>query len=214
MLRYLLFDLDDTLYPPETGLWPAIGERISQYMIERVGVAPEGLVARRERYFREYGTTLGGLRREFKVDEQDYLRFVHDLPLEQFLQPNVKLKGMLARLPLIKVIFTNADAAHARRVLQRLDIERYFEHFIDINALDFINKPDPRAYQHALRLLSAQPGECLFVDDQSRNLRPARALGWVTVLVNTAPALDGADYQIADILGLERIVAGLVGQRW
>ena len=34
----LFFDLDDTLYPSKTGLWPAIKDRMNQYMIERLGI--------------------------------------------------------------------------------------------------------------------------------------------------------------------------------
>jgi len=37
----LFFDLDDTLYPPATGLWEAIGSRINLYMTERMGFPPE-----------------------------------------------------------------------------------------------------------------------------------------------------------------------------
>ena len=32
----LFFDLDDTLYPPTSGLWDAIGERIETFMREYV----------------------------------------------------------------------------------------------------------------------------------------------------------------------------------
>ena len=41
----LLFDLDDTLYAAECGLWPAIGQRITQYMIERLGLPPASVGA-------------------------------------------------------------------------------------------------------------------------------------------------------------------------
>ena len=38
MLRFALFDLDDTLYAAATGLWPAIGRRIELFMVERLGL--------------------------------------------------------------------------------------------------------------------------------------------------------------------------------
>jgi putative hydrolase of the HAD superfamily len=204
MLRFALFDLDDTLYGAETGLWPAIGHRIELFMVERLGLAAAEVRALRHQYFLEFGTTLNGLRQYNGVDPDDYLAFVHAVPLEQYLAPNPALDQMLARLPLTKAIFTNADAGHARRVIQRLDIARHFQSIVDIRTLGFVNKPDPRAYQLALGLLGADPRACVLVDDAVRNLVPAHALGMLTVLVGPAsePA-PGVDYVIPNILSLE-----------
>jgi putative hydrolase of the HAD superfamily len=212
MLRYALFDLDDTLYPSSTGLWDAIGDRINRYMIERVGLDPAEVTERRHRYLDAFGTTLNGLRHDFGIDPEDYLVFVHDLPLERYLQSDPALNAMLARLPLTKAVFTNSDVPHTRRVLERLGVARHFKQIIDIHALGFVNKPEPAAYARALELLSAKPAECVFVEDSRRNLLPARALGMLTVLVGNAPSSDGVDFVIPSVLGLERILAGMMGQ--
>lgn len=214
MLRYFLCDLDETLYGPETGLWTALRDRINTYMIDRLGLAPDTVPALRESYYRRYGTSLTGLQHDYQVDARDYLDYVHDLPLADYLQPSPALSGMLARLPLQKIIFTNADAPHAQRVLQQLGITRHFSRIIDIYTLEFVNKPRPEAYSRALRLIGAEASECLFADDAWRNLLPARELGMLTVLVNSessAPA-NSVDYHIPNILNLERVVAGLFGQ--
>ena len=47
MLRLALFDLDDTLYAAGCGLWDAIGGRIERFMVERMGLAPDGVPALR-----------------------------------------------------------------------------------------------------------------------------------------------------------------------
>jgi putative hydrolase of the HAD superfamily len=205
MLRVALLDLDDTLYAADNGLWGAIGQRINRYMIERLRLPVEAVPALRRQYFERFGATLNGLRAEHNVDTRDYLAFVHAVPLEDYLQPNPALDAMLARLPHEKVIFTNADAAHARRVIERLGIARHFSTIVDIEALDFISKPDPRAYDRALALLGARAAECVFADDGARNLAPARALGMLTVLVDAAqpPAVSGVDLVIPSILDLE-----------
>ena len=214
MLRFALFDLDDTLYPSSTGLWDAIGERINQYMIERLCLAPGEARALRDRYLSSFGTTLNGLRHNYHIDPEDYLAYVHDLPLDQYLRPDPALNGMLARLPLTKIIFTNSDAPHVERVLHQLGVARYFTQTIDIHALGFVNKPDPRAYLRALELIRAKAPECVFVEDSRRNLLPARELGMLTVWVNAAGSPDGVDYQIPNVLQLERVLAGLMGQAW
>ena len=215
MLEFALFDLDDTLYTAQCGLWAAIGDRIDQFMVERLGLAPGTTAAQRRNYLERYGTTLNGLRRGYQVDPLEYLNFVHDVPLPRYLTPNAGLEAMLARLPLTKAIFTNADAAHAQRVLDCLGIARHFTQIIDIHSLEFINKPDTRAYVRALELLGAQAERCVFVDDAPRNLRPARALGMFTVLVKS-PAVEplpaGVDCQIESVLQLEQVLARANGR--
>jgi putative hydrolase of the HAD superfamily len=214
-LAFALFDLDDTLYAAQCGLWAAIGDRIDRYMVERLGLAPDTTALQRRHYLEHYGTTLNGLRREHQVDPLEYLQYVHDVPLPRYLAPNAELDAMLGRLPLTKAIFTNADAAHAGRVLDCLGIARHFSQIIDIHTLGFINKPDPRAYARAVELLGAQAEQCLFVDDAVRNLRPARALGMFTILVKSPPAEptpEGVDDQIESVLQLEQVLARANGR--
>lgn len=228
MLRHLLFDLDETLYPPQTGLWPIIGDRITAFIQERLGLPLEEARALRFRYAHQFGVTLAGLMREHQIDPEDYLEYVHRLPLDQYLAPDPALNAMLARLPLLKAVLTNASAAHARRVLDCLGVTRHFHMIIDIRALEYVNKPQPEAYRRALGLLGAQGPECAFIDDLPRNLAPAHDLGMITILVR-APSADGAgpdavqpagalppgvDYQVPNVLGVERVLAGLIGQTW
>jgi putative hydrolase of the HAD superfamily len=210
MLRLALFDLDDTLYAAGCGLWDAIGDRIERFMVERLGLPPAGVPALRRHYYQRFGTTLNGLRHEHQVDPHDYLAFVHDVPLAQYLEPSPALDQMLARLPLKKAIFTNADAAHALRVLEHLRIAHHFPVIVDIHTLAYANKPELGAYHQALRLLAAEAGECVFIEDSLRNLLPARQLGMLTVLLSPAPRVAPAevDLVIPHILALEAALAG------
>ena len=216
MLKYALFDLDDTLYPASSGLWAVLVMRMEQYMVERLGIAPQQVPEMRRRYLAGFGSTLNGLRHEYQVDVIEYLAFVHDVALEKFIQPQPRLAEMLGRIPLQKVIFTNADAPHARRVLAALGVANHFPLIIDIHTMEFFNKPEARAYQTALRLTGARAGECIFVDDRLANLRPAAELGMTTVLVHDgggegeAPA--GIDFQIASVLEVEPIIAAALAR--
>ena len=89
----LFFDLDDTLYPASTGLWLAIKDRMNLYMLERLGLPENDIPVLREQYFKMYGTTLRGLQERHKVDKDDFLAFVHDLPLKDFLTPEPDRAG-------------------------------------------------------------------------------------------------------------------------
>ena len=214
MFRFLLFDVDDTLYSPHSGLWEALSERISLYMIERLRIEPSDVPNLRKYFAQNYGTALNGLRHsDYAVDIDDYLSFVHDLPLEEYIQPNPELESMLSRIPLEKVVFTNSDSAHSTRIMNRLSITHHFAsaRIIAIRALGFVNKPDPLAYQKALTILNAKAHECIFVEDSLRNLLPAKAIGMMTVLVNDDMSLDGVDYKVRSVLEVEEVIKNLEG---
>ena len=184
----LFFDLDETLYPSEIGLWDVISERISSYMLEVMHLPAENIPQLRQRLFNTYGTTFGGLRREFQIDDQDFLAYVHNLPLQDYLQPDPQLRSMLLSYPQQKYIFTNADAGHATRILQRLGVEDCFTGVIDILDIDPHSKPHPQAYQIALRMAGQpDPTACVFVDDRWPNLESAREIGFFTIQVGSHP---------------------------
>jgi putative hydrolase of the HAD superfamily len=200
--RCVLFDVDNTLYPKSAGLMQAIGKRMNLFMIERLGINANEVKEKREGFLKSFGTTLNGLRRQYSVDPDEFLAFVHDLPVDSYLRYEPALDRMLERLQLRKIVFTNADAQHARHVLSCLGIMRHFESIIDIHLLDFVNKPDRRSYLKALEFASVQSGECVLVEDHLPNIIPARELGMTTVIVGEGPAADGAHHRIARITDL------------
>jgi putative hydrolase of the HAD superfamily len=209
-LRYALFDLDNTLYPKSAGLMTEIGRRMNRFMVERLGFAEDTVAEHRDALLDSYGTTLNALRRHYAVDPDEFLEFVHDIPLEQYLQYNEALDRMLDALPLQKVIFTNADAKHARRVLDRLGILRHFEAIIDIHLLEFINKPERRAYRKVLDFIAANPEECILLEDFIVNIRPASKMGMTTVLVGDDSDTEGAHHRIDAITDLADLI-GKIG---
>jgi putative hydrolase of the HAD superfamily len=208
----LFLDLDDTIYPGGTGLWEAIGDRINEFIIKTTGLSAAEAARLRERYFRDYGTTLNGLRLQYGIDPYDYLRYVHDVPLESFIARDDRLREMLMRIHARRIIFTNSDRSHVGRVLAILGVADLIETVIDIVALEWINKPDPRAYARALALSgNPDPAACVIVDDQVRNLLPASNLGMTTVVVNGESPVDGVDHTIRRLPDLLDAVPSLAG---
>ncbi len=180
----LFFDLDDTLYPSSNGVWAAIRYRMNQYMLEMLQLPPDEIAALRKHYFETYGTTLRGLQVHHQVDADEFLAYVHDLPIDTMVQPDPELRTLLSSLDRNKFIFTNADASHAERVLDALGVKDCFDGVIDVRAVDFKCKPDPEAYQMAMRQAGEKlPQSCVYLDDAPRNLAPAYDLGWFTILV-------------------------------
>lgn len=212
-IHYVLFDLDETMYPTETGIMDLINDRINEYMSLRLGIDPEDVAAMRHKYYERYGTTGRGLHLHHELDLEDYFEFVHDLPVENVLRRDHRLDRMLEGLPEEKAIFTNATAGHAWRVLRTLGVEQHFNRVIDIKELQYIPKPDIRAYHRVLEVLGARAGRCVLVDDRVRNLAPGRELGMTTILVGGQEPSDGADFVVDDVMGVGVVMEGIRSRR-
>ncbi|MHB0966095.1 MAG: pyrimidine 5'-nucleotidase [Chloroflexi bacterium] len=183
-LDTLIFDLDDTLYSPTTGVWDAIGERINQFIVDNLALDGAEVKQVRDELFHTYGTTLRGLQIVYGIDPYKYLNFVHNIPLETYLRPNPMLNRMLKQISNRKVIFTNSDQNHALRVLDRLGLDGIFERIIDVMDVTPFCKPQPEAFQQALKLLgNPDPTRCVLIDDSLRNINTASELGFHTILV-------------------------------
>jgi pyrimidine 5'-nucleotidase len=182
----LLFDLDDTLYPSSTGLWHAIKERMNMYMRERLLIPENEVPVLREQYFKMYGTTLRGLQERHNVDKEDFLAYVHDLPLKDFLTPNPVLREVLMSLPTRNLVFTNADVHHARRVLTALQLDDLFDTIVDVNAVAPYCKPMPESFAIAQDIADEpDPRKCVMIDDLPRTTRAALDVGMASLLYGT-----------------------------
>jgi putative hydrolase of the HAD superfamily len=207
VIRYALFDLDDTLYPPESGIMSRVGVRIESYLTDRLGW-PAGEAARLRREYRdEFGTTLGGLLMHHKADPEDYLRYVHDVPVEEIIHPDPALDRMLASLPCECLIFTNSDWRHAERVLAALGVRQRFTRIFDITGTGYLQKPHPAVYEHVLGALGCTGAACLLADDGLKNLLGAKAFQMTTVWVGRqAGAAAGIDFAVPSVLGLSQVL--------
>jgi len=211
VLRFLLFDLDETLYPAQTGMFDEIGQLINRYMEERVGIPPQQVLHLRRLYYERYGTTLRGLQIHHQVDPEDYLTYVHQVDLTSYIHPNPALDQALAGLPQEKAIFTNATAEHARRVVEVVGVSHHFQRIFDIRALGYFCKPLPQAYQIVLKALPAVGPECLLIDDTLRNLRAGHEAGMHTLWIGARPGpQDGTDYCATDVVRVGEVVLDLM----
>lgn len=177
-----VFDLDNTLYPASSSLFPQIDRRMRRFIADTLGLSLDDAFALQKRYYRDYGTTLRGLMTCHGLDPAAFLDFVHDID-HSVLTPDPALDAALERLPGRKLVFTNGSARHARGVLDRLGIARHFEAVFDIVAADYIPKPDPAPYDQVVARYRLDPAAAVMVEDIHRNLRPAARLGMTTVWV-------------------------------
>lgn len=207
-----VFDLDNTLYPATSSLFPQIDLRMRQFIAERLALVPDEAFRLQKNYYRTFGTTLRGLMLMHGIEPEDFLDYVHDID-HSVLDTAPRLDAVLGRLDGRKLIFTNGSERHADRVLARLGIAGHFEGIFDIKAAGYIPKPQPECYQAMVARHGIDPRRALMVEDLHRNLRPAAAIGMATLWVREAHHPDWAavPQDDTDLAHVDEITADLPG---
>src|SRR3546814_2995180 len=123
---------------------------------------------------------MGGLVRHHGVHPEDFLVDVHAIARDR-LTAEPRLRAGLERLPGRKLVFNNADADYAARVLEARGIADLFDGICDIRITAYTLKPEAAAYDSMVGHLGMEPERSLFVEDMARNLTSAKALGMTTV---------------------------------
>ncbi|MDB5464015.1 MAG: pyrimidine 5-nucleotidase [Phenylobacterium sp.] len=200
-----LFDLDNTLYPVESGFMGEIERRMTAYVERVTGLPRDEAFKLQKKYLADYGLTLGGLVEHHGVDPADFHKIFHDMSLEALAQ-DPELVAAIERLPGRRLIFTNADDVHARRVLDHLGLKHLFEDVFHIGSADYVPKPAPATFERMSAAHAIAPAATAFFEDSERNLEPAAQLGMTTVLVgphaaaSTAPFVDYRTEKLAPFL--------------
>ncbi|HYS46818.1 MAG TPA: pyrimidine 5'-nucleotidase [Rhizomicrobium sp.] len=175
-----IFDLDNTLYCADNGIFAQIETRMTDYVMAFLKLPREAAYARQKHLYRQYGTTLNGLMREHGAAADDYLHYVHDIDLSS-LAPDTALTAAIEKLPGQRFVFTNGCRDHAARILDRLGIAALFDAVWDIRTMEFMPKPQVEAYQSVVAASGINCREAAMFDDIACNLVPARAMGMTTI---------------------------------
>jgi len=188
-----LFDLDNTLYPVGNDFMRLIEARMTVFVARELNLPRDEAWALQKRYLHEHGTTLAGLMANHGIDPEHFLDEVHDVSLDA-LTPDPELHAGLMRLPGRRLIFTNGDARHAERVLERLALSDAFEAIFHIAAADYLPKPNPKTFARMIGAYDVDPAAACFFEDSEKNLAPAAGLGMTTVLVGPHAAASDAAF--------------------
>ena len=194
-----IFDLDNTLYPAASNLFVRVSRRMTRFIERELKLEETAARALQRELFLRHGTTMRGLMLEHGTDPMVFLDYVHDIDLGD-IGPNQRLAALLGRLEGRRLIFTNGSVPHADRVTRQLGIAGLFEDIVDIVAGDFIPKPDPRPYEALIARFGIDPASTVMIEDMSKNLRPAAALGMTTVWLRHSAewAGEGSDHRHVD----------------
>ena len=199
-VRGWVFDLDNTLYPPEMRLFDQVDVRITGFVMRATGLARGDADVLRKRYWREYGTTLAGLMAVHGVDPEGYLAEVHDIDFT-VLRPDTELRARIAGLPGRRIVHTNGWAPYAERVLEARGLSGLFDGIYGVEHAGYVPKPDPQAHRAVLDIGRIDPATAAMFEDDPRNLTAPHALGMRTVHVAPAPAPADHIHHHTDDLG-------------
>ncbi len=184
-----VFDLDNTLYPPEMRLFDQVDQRITGFVMRATGLPRDAADRLRKKYWRAYGTTLAGLMAVHGVEPEGYLSEVHDIDFG-VLRPDPELRARVADLPGRRIVHTNGWAPYAERVLEARGLSGLFDAVFGVEHAGYVPKPDPDAHAAVLRAGGIDPTQAAMFEDDPRNLTAPHAMGMRTVHV--APRAEPA----------------------
>lgn len=215
------FDCDDCLYQNNWKTAKLITAKIDEYCTEKLGLETGYAYT----LYKKYGTCLRGLTEEKIIDDtpeaiDQFLEYVHNVPLED-INTDQPLREMIQSMKIKKWVFTASVESHAKRCLEALGISDLFLGIIDCKKVGLVTKHSPEAFARAMDIAGVtDPGQCIFADDSTSNIKAAKKVGWTTIVVG--PLRDGhvegqqrecpgADFHLDSIHGLKGLMPDLFG---
>ena len=195
-----VFDLDNTLYPPETRLFDQISARMTVWVMEALGVSRVEADRLRTDYWRRYGTTLAGLMDEHGVDPGPYLTEVHDIDFT-VLDIDAALVAAIAALPGRRIVYTNGSRPYAERVIEARGLSGLFDAVYGVEHAGFRPKPERAAFEAVFAADGIAPKAAAMFEDDPRNLAVPHEMGMRTVHVAPDPEPAGHIHHHTDDLG-------------
>lgn len=206
-VRTWVFDLDNTLYPPQVRLFDQIEALMRTYMARELGVDHPTADRLRAEYWATYGTTLAGLMAEHKVDPDHFLHEVHQIDFG-VLPADPTLAARIDALPGRKIVYTNGARPYALNVLAARGLTGLFDEIYGIEHAGYRPKPERAAFETVFGRDQLDPETAAMFEDDPRNLAVPHAMGMQTVHVAPAPHPADHIHHHTDDLGafLSRVI--------
>lgn len=180
-----IFDNDGTLYPSPKNLELSVVALMNSYIAEFYGIRKENAPKKRRDILKRHGTkyTLVALKNE-GVDENHFIQntYLAIKPGEYGITQNLKLRKLISSLEGEKIVITNNPSQFAKLILESLGIIDLFSGIIGMKELNYIQKPDARAFG-VLQTFLKDGKKIIFIDDELDNIKEAKKIGCTTILV-------------------------------
>ena len=176
------FDLDNTLYCANSGIFDQIHIKMGEFISSNLNVSFKKAKILQKKYFIENGTTLHGLMLNHNVEPGKFLDYVHDIDFS-IVKPDNELNDLIKKIPEKKIIFTNANISYVEKILKNLNLENIFDDIYDIERMNYLPKPNLKTYKKLISTYQVDANKAILFDDIPQNLLPAAKLGLKTVHV-------------------------------
>ena len=178
-----IFDLDNTLYSADSGIFQQVGTLMGKFVAKHLKINIKKAKEIQRKYYKKHGTTLRGLMDNHGIDPDHFLDEVHRLDYS-IVGSNKTLNEELHKLEGRKIIYTNANRQHANDILIRLELTNVFDEIFDIKTANYIPKPEASPYEQIISEFNIDPITTIMFDDIAKNLVPAKNVGFASVWID------------------------------
>ena len=178
-----IFDLDNTLYSADSGIFQQVHKLMGDFISKNLNLEIPDAKKLQAKYYKQHGTTLRGLMDNHGVDPDHFLDEVHRLDYS-IVSSNKTLNEELKKLKGRKIIYTNANKKHAIDVLDRIGLNNFFDEIFDIKMANYIPKPEFEPYKQLVKLFNIKPDTSAMFDDIAKNLVPAKKIKFTSVWID------------------------------
>ncbi len=183
-IKNWIFDLDETLYRPNTDIAEQVSEKIVEFLMMEYGWDKEEAEKKRTEYYYEYGSTVQGLIKTGQLeDAQKFETFIHNIDLKD-LKQNKRLDKALSKLKGDKFILTTSHSAYGEKVLDAIGILHHFKTIWGLVETDYIAKPNSYPYQKLIVEEEIKIEETAMFEDSYKNIVGAKNLGLKTIWID------------------------------
>ena len=178
-----IFDLDNTLYSADSGIFQQVHRLMGEFISKNLNMDMHEAKKLQSKYYKQHGTTLRGLMDNHGIDPDHFLDEVHRLDYS-IVGSNRILNEELLKLKGRKIIYTNANKKHVIDVLNRIDLNNFFDEIFDIKMANYIPKPELKPYEQIIDFFNIEPESSAMFDDIAKNLVPAKKVNFTSVWID------------------------------
>lgn len=185
-VKYVLFDLDGTLYESSAGIEAQLRNAMVAQTAIVLGISHEDARVLLRQYRRTHKASILGLQEHHGVNPVKFYEAVYgSLDTSKMMaRPGCRsaLVGLASYVPI--GVFTNSNRTFTEETLSFLGLSGIFDHVVTVEDHGFIRKPEVEAYHKIFDFLKLAPDEVLMFDDIASSLAVMNSLGSNGILVS------------------------------
>ena len=220
MLKLIIFDLDDTLYPEEEFIAGGF-QAVARHMHKRAGLAPTIFLKKLWLAFRRdgHGQVFNTVLREYDLERPEVVSSLvatyrrHSPRLKLFSGVRPLLRSLKKKYQLAMI--TDGHGQTQRKKIKSLNLDKYFSAIIYTDDYGPRRaKPDPYAFRQILKRFKIRAEEAVYVgNNPQKDFLVPKRLGMRTIRIKQgrfkqfpATRRQAAEHELASIGALAKLI--------